>query len=121
MKRNRAYSLIVATAAVCAGCATTGGTVRPENLAALEQRVTAQPGNKDAATALGVAYYNAKRFDDARKTLDNVVKTGTTNGAAYLYLGLADEELKDWQGARTAYEKYVETGKTGSLKEQIRA
>jgi tetratricopeptide (TPR) repeat protein len=116
MKKVAALTLALTTAA----CASGGMNTRPEDIPALEQKATAQPSNAEAATNLGIAYYNAKRYEDARKTLSAVTAQPNAPGAAYMYLGLANEELKDWTAARNAYEKYVAIGSAGDLKEQIR-
>ena len=117
---NRMQMRFLVAATLLTGCATAGMNTTPANIPSLEQKVAAQPDNADAATSLGIAYYNAKRFDDARTTLSKVVTVGTKNGNAYLYLGLADEELKDWSAAKTAYEQYLNVGTASSVKEQIR-
>lgn len=101
-------------------CATGGMNARPENIPALEQRVSAQPDDAAAATSLGVAYYNAKRYEEARRVLSPLTQAGEESATASLYLGLANEELKDWAGARKAYEAYIALGPSGDAKEQIR-
>lgn len=103
------------------GCATGGVTVRPADIPALEQRVTAQPDNADIATSLGIAYFNARRYDDARTTLTRAAALNDAPANASLYLGLVHEELKDWANARAAYERYVQTGADNAAKERIRA
>ena len=102
------------------GCAGGSFSTQPGDIPNLEQRATANPNDADLNTALGVAYFRANRFEDARTTLNRVVQGGSRNGAAYLYLGLANEELKDWTAARTAYESYITTGSDADVKEQIR-
>ena len=132
MKRYLSFAL--ASAFVLGACATGGLSTRPENIPVLEQRAAAEPANADAATALGIAYYNAKRYEDARTTLARVIATGNpvdagdrskaaafTPGNAHLYLGLASEELKDWGAAHDAYEKYVQIGEEGRVRDQVRA
>ena len=118
---SRGVLALAVGACLAAGCATGGLNTRPENIPALEQRAAAQPDNTDAATTLGIAYYNAQRYDDARKTLSRVVEASQKSGSAYLYLGLSNEELKDWTGARNAYDKYVEVGTDATVKERLRA
>lgn len=109
----------IGLSATFAACASSGFNSRPQDIPALEQRVTAQPNNAEALTSLGIAYYNAKRYDDARATLAKA--TGSKSGAASLYLGLANEELKDWTAARTAYEAYLKEGTSKDVKERIRS
>ncbi|MGQ0561268.1 MAG: tetratricopeptide repeat protein, partial [Gemmatimonadota bacterium] len=121
MKRIWTGGCVVATVALLAACATGGmRSAAPENIPALEQRVAAEPDDAQAATTLGVAYFNAQRHEDARNTLARLVAGPGASGDAYLYLGLANEELKDWTAARAAYEKFLATGAAGELEEQIR-
>lgn len=110
----------LALALFASACASAGMNARPEDIPALEQRVADKPNDADAAATLGVAYYNAKRYEDARTSLNKAIAAGSNTGATYLYLGLANEELKDWAAARSAYEKYVEVGADGDVKDQIR-
>ena len=104
-----------------AGCAGSGAfNTQPADIPSLEQRAAARPDDAELNTALGVAYFRASRYEDARNTLTRVVQSPSAPGAAYLYLGLANEELKDWSAARAAYESYIATGAAGDVKEQIR-
>ena len=116
MKNLGALALIVTSAA----CATSGMNASAGDISALEQKVSAQPNNADLTTSLGIAYYNAKRYDDAVKTLSTVDKTSKNAGAATLYLGLANEELKNWTAARQAYEAYLTSGSSKQIKDRIR-
>lgn len=95
--------------------------VGPEQIPQLEQRVAAEPASAEAAALLGIAYFNAKRFDDARNTLARAVAMPAAPERAHLYLGLANEELKDWSAAHTAYVRFIEVGDAGEIKDQIRA
>src|SRR5687768_10423071 len=115
----RAITLILMSSSLAA-CAGGSFNTQPGDIPSLEQQATANPNDADLNTALGVAYFRANRFDDARTTLNRVVQSGSRSGAAYLYLGLANEELKDWTAARTAYESYISTGTDKDVKEQIR-
>ena len=111
--------VVLVVCAAAFGCAT-GVGVRPQDIPALEQRVAAQPEDVEVATSLGIAYYNAKRFDDARNTLARVVAAGSAPANAHLYLGLANEELQDWGAAHTAYENFLDSGEAGEVREQVR-
>ena len=115
----RAITLILMSSSLAA-CAGGSFNTQPGDIPRLEQQATANPNDADLSTALGVAYFRANRFEDARTTLNRVVQSGSRAGAAYLYLGLANEELKDWTAARTAYESYISTGTDRDVKEQIR-
>lgn len=116
---KRYLSFVLASALVLGACAT-GLSPRPENIPALEQRAATEPANAEVATALGIAYYNAKRYDDARNVLARVVAADGAPSNAHLYLGLSNEELKDWGAAHDAYEKYVALGPDGDLRDQVR-
>ncbi|MGQ0814785.1 MAG: tetratricopeptide repeat protein [Gemmatimonadota bacterium] len=120
MSQVRRFVICVLCLSV-ASCASGGLSVSPENIPALEQRAATNPNDAEAATSLGVAYYNAQRFEDARNTLTRALATGSAPEAAHLYLGLANEELKDWAAARAAYEQYVNAGETGEVKDRVRA
>lgn len=118
--RSRSTVAGLALSILAGACATGGMNARSENIPALEQRAAARPGDVESATKLGIAYYNAKRYDDARRVLGPLVGAADKSGTASLYLGLANEELKDWAGARKAYETYIAAGPSGDAKEQIR-
>lgn len=106
--------------ALATGCATVTYEARPEQIPELERALAGAPYDVDAGTRLGVAYYAADRLEDARTTLQSVVASETAPGAAYLYLGLANEELEDWSAARDAYNRYLQTGSNSSVKNEIR-
>ena len=108
------------TAALLAGCAGAALEARPEQIPALEQAATESPRDTDTATRLGIAYFMAGRHEDARRTLSAAVDAGATDGAAYLYLGLANEELEDFEAARAAYDSYLRTGTSSRVKGEIR-
>jgi tetratricopeptide (TPR) repeat protein len=114
---RRAYVAAVVAAMVQAGCAGKSYTGRPEDIPRLEQEAAS---NTDAAIQLGAAYVAAKRYQDAKRVLGPIVEKGTNNGAAYLYLGIANEELDDFAAARTAYERYIQVGRDANLKADIR-
>jgi tetratricopeptide (TPR) repeat protein len=117
MKKAWPLLLVVASAA----CASGGGfNAQPGDIPRLEREAAAQPADADLSTALGVAYFRASRFEDARTALSRAVQSGSASGTAYLYLGLANEELKDWTAARTAYEAYLARNDADGA-DQIRA
>jgi tetratricopeptide (TPR) repeat protein len=118
--QNRSWLCAAAAAMLCA-CAGVGTQARPEDIARLERKITASPADNAARTQLGLAYYQGKRFQDARATFDKLVAEGSRDGAVYLYLGLTDEELKDYQGARGAYTKYLDVAKSASGKKDVQS
>ena len=113
--------LLLIAAMGTGACASSGAfNTRPADIPRLEQEAAANPNDSNVNTALGVAYFRAERFEDARTLLSRVIADGADKGAAYLYLGLANEQLEDWTSARAAYERYIEIGAAGNVKEQIR-
>jgi len=111
---------VLALSALLGGCAGAAIQARPEQIPTLEQAVARSPRDTDAATRLGVAYFIAERYPDAKRSLQAAVDAGGTEGATYLYLGLANEELEDFQAARQAYNSYLEAGSSSDIKGEIR-
>jgi tetratricopeptide (TPR) repeat protein len=109
----------LALAVLLAGCAHGLTRVSPEDIPHLETELEASPGDLDLQTQLGVAYYRAGRPLDARTTLGRAVEAGAGSGAAFLYLGLASEELEDWTAARQAYAGYLEVGRFDRLRGEL--
>ncbi|MEE8148333.1 MAG: tetratricopeptide repeat protein [Longimicrobiales bacterium] len=100
-----------------------GGRIQPvtaADVARLQQESSANPADLDLRTQFGIALYKADRFGEARTTLGTVVEEGGETGAAYLYLGLANEALEDWAGARQAYSTYLDVGRVDPLKDELR-
>ncbi|MGD0484801.1 MAG: tetratricopeptide repeat protein [Gemmatimonadales bacterium] len=106
------------------GCAG-GGALRvsditPEAIPALEQARAQRPGDAATLARLGVAYFKAGRFADARQALDSAVARDARNGLAAIYLGMATEAVGDFPAARTAYQHYVDIARSGELRETAR-
>jgi tetratricopeptide (TPR) repeat protein len=93
----------------------------PEVIARLEEARRENPGSGAAARALGISYYKAGRFQEARETLEAARRLDPNDGTAALYLGLTYESLDDIAGAREAYKRYIENGKTKSVRQQLEA
>lgn len=119
--RAGAHLLFLCALLLAGGCATSLSQIGPEQIPQLEQEVQANPDDAEARTRLGVAYYNAERFQDARTTLEAALEAGATSGAPYLYLGLTHEELEDWSAAREAYSAYLSSDRAGPLRSEIEA
>lgn len=113
--------LIVALALLAGGCARGVPDVGPRDIPRLEKEAAASPGDLEKRTELGVAYFRAERYESARATLGRTVDEGAENGAAFLYLGLANEELENWSGARDAYSRYLDLGRFDPLKDELRS
>jgi tetratricopeptide (TPR) repeat protein len=92
-----------------------------ESISRLEQARTAEPNSEAAHRSLGIAYFKANRYDDAKKELTQAATMDPNDGVPALYLGLTDEAQNDFAGARSAYENYLKIGKTGSEKNQVQA
>ncbi len=117
--RLRPSLALTAVLLLLAGCAHGLTRVSPEDIPDLEAELEAAPDDLDVQTQLGVAYYRAERYIDARTVLGRAVDAGATTGATFLYLGLANEELEDWTGAREAYAQYVEVGRFDRLRGEL--
>lgn len=114
----RAVVLLLALAA--SACATGMPQVDPADIPRLEQEIAANPQDTDLQVRLGMAQFRAEQYDQALKTLQTAVDAGNQSGPALLYLGLTQEEFENWSAARDAYSKYLATGATGSIEQQIR-
>jgi TolB-like protein len=115
---GRTAVLLAVTAASLAGCAT-GMRAGAADVPRLEAAAAATPADADLATELGVAYYHAGRFHDARAALARGATTGARAGTTALYAGMASEQLGDWPAARAAYEQYISAGRSGRLRTRI--
>ena len=116
----RSYiSLVAVGLTVLATACASSGQARGSGLARLEQSRAARPADAAVARSLGIAYYKAGRFADARTHLDQAVKLDPRDGAAALYLGMTAEQQKDIPAARAAYEGYVRYGRTSRIRRQL--
>jgi len=88
-------------------------------IAKLEAARAKNPQNVAALRALGVAYYKAKRYEDARTVLDQARRLDPKDGVSSLYAGLASEEVGDLTNAREAYNTYLQVGKTRKVRNEI--
>jgi len=111
-------TLVVAL--VASACAAGMPRVDPADIPRLEREIAANPQNTDLQVQLGMAQFEAETFDQALATLQAAVDAGNESGPALLYLGLTQEEFENWSAARDAYSRYLATGTSGPLEEQIR-
>src|SRR4051812_43162588 len=82
-----------------AGCATAiSGSA--DSIARLEHEHAADPKSEAVERSLGVAYFKANRFGDARTALQRATAMDARDGVAALYLGLTAEAQSDIPGAR---------------------
>jgi TolB-like protein len=103
----------------CAGGSAPVPAPTPENLAALEAAQAQEPRDAGIMTRLGIAYYDAKRYDRARDVLASALVVNRDNYAATVYLGLAQEELGQLDSARVAYESAAKIAKTQRQRAEI--
>ncbi len=90
-----------------------------DSIARLERAHTSDPKSEAAMRSLGVAYFKANRYEDARALLQQAVSDAPKDGVAALYLGLTAEAQNDVPAARAAYESYLKVGRTRGVKNQI--
>jgi tetratricopeptide (TPR) repeat protein len=102
-------------------CATGGGgnLTSGEAVTRLEQEQHAAPTSAAVNRSLGIAYYKANRFAEARTALEAASRLDPKDGTASLYLGLTDEALGDLPAARTAYASYIQFGRTSRVRSQL--
>lgn len=107
-----------------AGCAGGGALkvsdITPQSIPALEEARAARPADANTLGRLGVAYFKAERFADARQVLDSAVARDARNGIAAIYLGMATEAVGDFPAAQLAYTHYIAIARSGDLKEMAR-
>jgi TolB-like protein len=101
-------------------CAAGLPEVEPVDIPRLEQEVAAAPQNTDLQVQLGMARYKAADYEAARSVLQAAVDAGNESGAAFLYLGMVQEELRDWSAARDAYSTYLEVGVSAPARAEVR-
>jgi len=114
-------SLVAAgVAMLVVGCASSG-QVAGNGLTRLERARASRPNDPAVARSLGIAYYKANRFADARTQLDRAVKLDPRDGSAALYLGLTAERQNDIPTAKSAYQSYIRYGRTSRVRKQLEA
>ena len=122
MPRLGTTALILALAAPLAPLGAQGAGPRAgDAITKLERARTANPSSVAALRALGVAYFKADRFADARTVLDQARRLDPKDGVSALYGGLAAEKLGDLAGAKAAYTTYLQVGRTRSVRNDIRS
>jgi tetratricopeptide (TPR) repeat protein len=113
-------TLLCLSALFLPGCAGTLPEVGPGDIPRLEQRVAASPDDTGLQVQLGMAQFKAGDFEAARGNLQSAIEGGNDSGAAYLYLGMVQEELEDWSAAREAYTTYLEVGASTEGRGEVR-
>jgi TolB-like protein len=100
------------------GCASVQPTPQVA-IARLETQRTASPKSVEVLRALGIQYYKAQRYTDARTVLAEAATLAPSDGVVALYLGLSAEGLGDFASAKTAYASYLKVGRTQRVRRQL--
>ena len=110
-------TLLLASLAACA----TGGMTAGESVSKLEQQQKSSPSSAAVNRSLGIAYYKASRYQDARTSLETATRFDPKDGTTALYLGLSAEELGDVPAAKSAYSSYIQYGRTSRVRSQLQS
>ena len=102
------------------GCAAGLPEVDPADIPRLQQATAATPDDTDLQVQLGMAQFKATDYEAARTALQGAVDGGNESGAAFLYLGMVQEELQDWSAARVAYNQYLRVGESSAGRAEVR-
>src|SRR5215207_2160205 len=105
--------------ALSLGACASGSSGR--SLARLEQEQRTEPGSFAVNRALGIGYYKAGRYAEARMALETASRLDPKDGTTALYLGLTSEELGDLASAKRAYSTYLSVGRTSSVRRQLQS
>jgi tetratricopeptide (TPR) repeat protein len=95
------------------------GAQRADAITRLEQERARNPRSVAALRALGVAYFKANRFAEARTVLDQARQLDPRDGVSALYAGLAAERLQDFTGAKAAYNAYLANGRSRRARTEV--
>jgi len=117
----RPSSMLRLTLVLAAGACAGGGAIRvsdvtPQQIPTLEAQKSQRPQDANTLARLGVAYFKAERYSDARPVLDSAVAHDPSNGVAAIYLGMTAEQLGDFATARQAYQAYIGLASNSELK-----
>lgn len=103
-----------------AGCATATMSAG-DSISRLEQQQKKSPNSAAVNRSLGIAYFKANRFPEARVALDESIKLDPRDGTTSLYLGLTAEAMNDLPAAKAAYSSYIKYGRTSRVRGQLQA
>ena len=90
-------------------------------IARLEEAQRTEPSSFAVNRALGVGYYKAGRYAEARLALETAARLEPKDGTTALYLGLASEELGDLAAAKRAYATYLSVGRISRVRMQLQS
>jgi tetratricopeptide (TPR) repeat protein len=112
-------SLATILFALSLGACASGASGR--SIARLEADQRARPGSFAVNRELGVGYYRAGRYAEARLALETAARLEPKDGTTALYLGLAAEELGDLAAAKRAYSTYLSVGRVSRVRMQLQS
>jgi tetratricopeptide (TPR) repeat protein len=112
-------SLITALLLVSAAACATGTAGVNDSVARLEVQQREDPTSAAVNRSLGIAYYKANRYLEARAALESAAKADPKDGTTALYLGLNAEAMNDLPTARAAYASYIQYGRTSRVRGQL--
>jgi tetratricopeptide (TPR) repeat protein len=115
---RRIGTLLLGSTLAVNACATAISS-SADNITRLERVSAGKPESEAAQRSLGIAYFQANRYGDARAALDRAASMEPHDGVVALYRGLTAEAQNDVPAARAAYESYLMYGKTRGVKTQI--
>jgi TolB-like protein len=120
MRFARPLPLLALTLSLTA-CATAGPRGGTDAVAQLEAARSQSPRSPETNRALGIAYYSAGRYIEARATLETAARLDPQDGVTALYRGMTAEKQNDVPAAREAYTRYLEFGRTSGVRRQLEA
>lgn len=100
---RRTLAVGVVLLAACAGGPAPQATPAPADLPSLEAANEQRPRDAALMTQLGIAYYDAQKFERSRDVLASALTLNRQNFPAHVYLGLAYEQLGQFDSARAEY------------------
>ena len=103
--------------ALSLGACASGGSGR--SIAQLEEAQRTRPVSFEVNRALGIRYYKAGRYDEARLALERASGLEPNDGTTALYLGLTSEETGDLATAKRAYSTYLAVGRISRVRSQL--
>lgn len=119
LRTATAIALAACVPAIAPAIAHAQANVTP-GITKLEQKRQASPEAVPVLRALGIAYYKAARWADARAALQRARELAPNDGVVALYLGMAAEQQGDLPAARAAYTSYLTVGKTSRARAELR-
>ncbi|MCH7991145.1 MAG: hypothetical protein IIC35_01840 [Gemmatimonadetes bacterium] len=119
VRQPRRFFLLFAGLGLSA-CASGLPEVEPVDIPRLEQEVAASPQDTDLRVELGMALFKDADYEAARVSLQGAVDDGNESGPVFLYLGMVQEELRDWSAAREAYNRYLVLGASAPARDEVR-